>query len=161
MARTRILLIASAVAGTALFIWGYIAPRYLADFMPFLVLASAVAMVDIWRRLEGKKLSARYATLVGICLVALFTAVANFGIAVIPSEEWNTTQVLNYVQTQKTFTTPAALRSQVVQGTSLPPWGPAGELYVVGNCDGLYVSNGESDSDRAHPTIRADDMDGG
>ena len=28
-------------------------------------------------------------------------------------------------------------------GSSLPTWGPAGQLYVIGNCDGLYVSNGE------------------
>ena len=43
-----------ASAGAALLLWGYIAPRYLADFVPFLVLASAVAMADIWRRMEGR-----------------------------------------------------------------------------------------------------------
>ncbi len=88
-ARTRVLLLVSGIAGTALFVWGYIAPRYLADFLPFLVLASGVAMVDIWRRLEPKKLSVRFAWLAGICLVALFTIVANIGIAVIPNEEWD------------------------------------------------------------------------
>ena len=28
-------------------------------------------------------------------------------------------------------------------GELAPPWGPADQLYVVGNCDGLYISNGE------------------
>jgi hypothetical protein len=31
----------------------------------------------------------------------------------------------------------------VVRGSSLPPWGPADQLYVIGGCDGLYISNGE------------------
>ncbi len=55
VARTRLLLLAAGSAGAALMLWGYIAPRYLGDFVPFLVLASAVAMADIFRRLEGRK----------------------------------------------------------------------------------------------------------
>ncbi len=34
--------------------------------------------------------------------------------------------------------------SRVRRGATLPPWGPADQLFVVGKCDGLYVSNGES-----------------
>jgi hypothetical protein len=65
--------------------------------------------------------------------------------AIVPNEEWNGTQVLNYVQAQKTVSdlTGHPLESNVVRGTALPPWGPAGQLYVIGNCNGLYVSNGE------------------
>ncbi len=59
VARTRLLLLASGSAGAALMLWGYIAPRYLGDFVPFLVLASAVAMADIFRRLEGRRRSVR------------------------------------------------------------------------------------------------------
>jgi hypothetical protein len=35
------------------------------------------------------------------------------------------------------------LSANVVRGNVLPPWGPAGELYVIGDCDGLYISSGE------------------
>ena len=29
------------------------------------------------------------------------------------------------------------------RGSTLPAWGPADQLFVVGDCDGLYISNGE------------------
>ncbi len=83
------------------FSWGYIAPRYLGDFVPFLVLAGAVAMVDIWRRLEGRTRAKRVGALVVIGVVALWAIVANIGMAITPNEEWNTTQVLHYVKAQK------------------------------------------------------------
>jgi hypothetical protein len=146
VARTRLLLLAAGSAGAALMLWGYIGPRYLGDFVPFLVLASAVAMADIFRRLEGHRLSARVSALAVITVVALFSIMANIGIATVPNEEWNTTQAFNYVQTQKTVSdlTGHPLESRVVRGSSLPPWAPAGQLYVIGDCSGLYISNGEN-----------------
>jgi hypothetical protein len=145
VAKTRLLLLAAGAAGAALMLWGYIAPRYLGDFVPFLVLASSVAVADIFRRLEGRKMSVRVGALVVMVVAALFSIAANLGMAIVPNEEWNGTQVLNYVQAQKTVSdlTGHPLQSNVVRGTSLPPWGPAGQLYVIGNCNGLYVSNGE------------------
>ena len=145
VALTRLLLLSAGSAGAALMLWGYIAPRYLADFCPFLTLASAVAMVDIWRRLEGRAPGVRGTALGVIAAVAAFSIAANVGMAITPNEEWNSTQVLHYVETQKTISdvTGHPLASQVVRGSSLPPWGPADQLYVVGACDGLYISNGE------------------
>ena len=29
------------------------------------------------------------------------------------------------------------------EGARCPPWAPADQLYVIGDCDGLYISNGE------------------
>jgi hypothetical protein len=145
VARTRLLLLASGSAGAALLLWGYIAPRYLGDFVPFLVLASAVAVADIFRRLEGHQRSVRVGAVATLALVAVFSIAANVGMAIVPNEEWDTTQVLNYVEAQKTLSdlTGHPLEANVVRGNSLPPWGPAGQLYVIGNCDGLYISNGE------------------
>jgi hypothetical protein len=127
-------------------LWGYIAPRYLGDFVPFLVLASAVAMADISRRLEWRRRSARVGAVGVIAVVALFSIGANIGMAIVPTEEWDTTQVLSYVQAQKTVSdlTGHPLEASVVRGNTLPPWGPAGQLYVIGNCNGLYISNGEN-----------------
>jgi hypothetical protein len=146
VALTRILLLAAGSAGAALLLWGYIAPRYLADFVPFLVLAAAVAMADIWRRMEGRTRRFRIGTFTVITLVALFTIAANIGIGITPNEEWTTPQVLAYVKTQKAFSdiTGHPIEANVVRGTQLPPWAPAGQLYVIGACDGLYISNGES-----------------
>jgi len=147
VARTRLLLLASGSAGAALMLWGYIAPRYLGDFVPFLVLASAVAMADIFRRLEGRRRSVRTGSVAFITAVALFSIIANIGMAVVPvPSEWDGTQVVNYVEAQKTMSdlTGHQLATNVVRGNTLPAWGPAGELYVVGDCSGMYISTGEN-----------------
>ncbi len=146
VALTRIPLLAAAIAGVALFVWGYIAPRYLADFVPFLVLASAVALADIWRRLDGGRRPLRLTTAVIIAVVGVFTISANVGMALTPNEEWDTAEVLHYVAVQKAVSdvTGHPLDSHVQRGNRLPPWGPADQLFIVGRCDGLYVSNGES-----------------
>ena len=145
VALTRILLLCAGAAGAALMLWGYIAPRYLGDFVPFLVLASAVAMVDIWRRLQRRSRSVRLGATVVIGVVALYCVAANIGMAVTPNEEWNTTQVLNFVETQKSVSdiTGTSLGERVQQGGALPTWAPADQLFVVGDCSGLYISNGE------------------
>jgi hypothetical protein len=146
VAKTRLLLIASGSAGAALMLWGYIAPRYMGDFVPFLVLASAVAAADIFRRLEGRKRSVRLGSLAVIAVVALFSIWANVGMAIVPNEEWDVTQALNYVQAQKDISdlTGHPLEANVVRGNSLPAWAPAGQLYVVRDCSGFYISNGEN-----------------
>jgi hypothetical protein len=145
VARTRLLLLAAGGAGAALMLWGYISPRYLGDFVPFLVLASAVAMADIFRRLERRRRSVRIGALGILSIGAVFSIAANVGMAIAPTEESTTTQVLNYVQAQKDVSdlTGHPLEANVVRGSSLPRWGPAGQLRVIGNCDGLYLSNGE------------------
>ncbi len=145
VALTRVLLVAGLIAGAALFIWGYIAPRYLADFIPLLALASGVAVVDVWRRLEGRSRAVRTTVLGVVALGALFSVVANLGIAITPNEEFNTAQVLRYVETQKAISdvTGHPLDARVTRGTSLPPYAPADQLFVIGPCDGLYLSNGE------------------
>jgi hypothetical protein len=146
VARTRLLLLASGSAGAALLLWGYIAPRYLGDFVPFLTLASAVALVDIFRRLERRKRTERIGVVAILAVGALFSIVANIGIAVVPNEEWGSTQTLNYVRAQNAISdlTGHPLQSNVVRGNSLPTTGPAGQLFVIGNCNGLYISNGEN-----------------
>ena len=144
VARTRLLLLAAGGAAAALLLWGYIAPRYLGDFMPILVLASAVGIADVFRRLER-----RHSVLVGatglIAVLAVFSIVVNIGIAIVPNEEWDTSQLLSYVQTQKDLSdlTGHPLNGRVVRDIALPAWGPAGQLYIIGNCSGLYISNGE------------------
>jgi hypothetical protein len=145
IALMRPVLLAAGSAAAALLLWGYIAPRYIGDFVPLLVVASSVAVADIFRRLENRRRSQRITALTGMTLLALFSVAANVGMAIVPNEEWNTTQLLNYVHAQKTISdlTGHPLASRVQRGNTLPVWGPAGQLFVVGHCDGLYISTGE------------------
>jgi hypothetical protein len=145
VARTRLLLLAAGSAGAALMLWGYIAPRYLGDFVPFLALASAVAMADIFRRLDGRERAVKVGAVAAITVAAMLGIIANIGMAVVPNEEWSTAQVHSFVQAQKAVSDIIGhpLQSRVLRGDSLPVWAPAGQLYVAGNCTGLYISNGE------------------
>lgn len=145
VALTRILLLSAGAAGAALLLWGYIAPRYLGDFVPFLVLAGAVGMIDIWRRLGRRTRLVGVVALFVISSIAAYSILANVGMSSTPSEEWTTAQVLNYAQAQKSVAdlTGVSLRSEVHRGAVLPPYAPADQYFIIGNCDGLYISNGE------------------
>ena len=50
----RIILVAAAAGTAGVLLWGYISERYMADFMPFLIVAGAIGLIDIWRRLAGR-----------------------------------------------------------------------------------------------------------
>jgi hypothetical protein len=146
VALTRLLLLAAGSAGAALLLWGYIAPRYLADFMPLLILASVVALADICRRMDGRSRRVRIGVFAVIAALGVYSVAANVGLSITPNEEWNTSQALHFVEMQQAFSrlTGNPLEGNVVQGQTLPRYGPGDQVFIVGNCDGLYVSNGEN-----------------
>ena len=140
----RIPLIVMAVATAGVLLIGYIANRYLADFLPLLVVASVVGLVDILRRLPDWRAPARRGALVALGVLAGFEVFANVAVAVAPTANFTSVQAVDYVAEQKAISdiTGHPLASSVVRGRVLPYWAPAGELYVVGDCAGLYISNG-------------------
>ncbi len=146
VARTRLLLLAAGSAAAALMLWGYIAPRYLADFLPFLALGSTVGLADVWRRQDGRTRGRRVVVTAVVAVVALYSVVANIGIAVTPTEQWTTAQTLQYLQVQKSVSdaTGGQIGARVVQGDTLPVYAPAGQIRILGACDALYLSNGEN-----------------
>ncbi|MGZ6977099.1 MAG: hypothetical protein ACXVJW_03250 [Acidimicrobiia bacterium] len=143
--RVRILLVASAASGAAIFIWGYLANRYLADFLPFLAIAATAGMVDVWRRWEHGSRRTHGLVLGAVALVGLFGIVANVGVAITPSEYWSSDQARRFVEAQQSMSdlTGHQLEHRVVQGARLPPRAPADQIFIAGDCAGLYISNGE------------------
>ena len=143
--RIRIILVATAASGAAILIWGYLANRYLADFLPLLAIAATVGMVDVWRRWEHGSRRTRGLVLGAVGLVGLFGIVANVGIAITPSEYWSSDQAQRFVEAQQTVSdlTGHQLEHRVVRGARLPPRAPADEIFITGDCAGLYISNGE------------------
>jgi hypothetical protein len=146
LALTRIPLLAAAAGTAGVLLWGYIASRYVGDFMPLLILAGAIGLIDIWRRLEGRSFRVRRYALGGVAVLAAFSLVANMAIAIEPSTQWNSAELVNYTIVQKALSL-QNLASTVGHGPTLPYWAPAGELYIVGNCSGLYYSTGETYAD--------------
>ncbi len=146
VALTRLLLLAAGSAGAALMIWGYIGPRYLADFLPFLAIGATVGLADLWRRQDGKSRAARMMVTLAMVLVAGYSVAANIGIAVTPTEQWSQAQTLQYLQVQTNVSsrTGDQITSRVTRGDSLPTYAPAGTIRIVGACDALYLSNGEN-----------------
>ena len=78
-------ILVTAVVGTAgVVVWGYISQRYIADFMPFFIVASAVGMIEVWRLLEGRSRRARGWALGGLCALAAYGVAANVAVAAWP-----------------------------------------------------------------------------
>jgi hypothetical protein len=156
----RIVLLAALTAGGTVMIFGWIFDRFIADFLPFLILASAVGMVDVWRRLQGRNRRVCSLVLVLVAAIAAFEIAANVGIATAPQGEWSSNQTLRYVQFQKSISdvTGHPLAGNVVHGNSLPIYAPADRLFVIGSCAGLYISDGWSSKNNQSPVLNAVDL---
>jgi len=143
----RIPMFAGLIGCAGVVVWGYIAPRYLADFLPFLIIASAVGLIDLWRRVDlrfGQRRNPRRILLGSVVILGAFGIFANFALASTPNDEWSSTQTLGYVKAQKVISdaTGQPLASNVMSGPRLPRYQPADKLFAVGNCRALYISNG-------------------
>jgi hypothetical protein len=143
---TRIVLLTGAAGTAGVLLWGYIADRYMSDFLPFLIVAGGVGLIEIWRRFEGRTPRAR-GTLLGIVAVlTVYCVVVNTAIAIGPSEQMSQTQVQNFVSAEKSLSL-SSLAASVRHGSTLPDWAPYGQLFMVGNCSGLYLASGIDEAD--------------
>jgi hypothetical protein len=136
----RLLLIATAAGTGGVLLFGYIADRYLADFLPFLILAGIIGLVDVWRRLDGRRRPTRVIAVAVITVLGVFGIWSNVGAAITPTAGWTATQAKNFVTAQRSLG--GALT--VSHGSNLPYFAPAGTLFAANNCSGLYVSTGFS-----------------
>lgn len=138
---TVIPLIAAAAPCAAILIFGFLDNRFLGDFVPFLVLGSAVGAVDLWRRLDGARSATRRIAVGLIAALGLFGIVANMGIASTPTGWWTSKQALGFVKFQKSVggLTGHPLAGYVSRGGKLPKSAPNGHLFILGDCTGLYI----------------------
>ncbi len=154
----RILLITAAASAGAMLIYGSIFERFLGDFMPLLIMAAIIGVVDIWRRLVGTMATARL-LVPAIAVIALFGFVANFGIAAAPQDNWNETQAQNYVQTQEAISsvTGHPLSDHVVRTqSSAPTQAPIGQLFIQGRCQSLFIAYDTVPSGFSDPWLRVE-----
>jgi hypothetical protein len=145
---TCIPLLAMAVATSGVLVAGYIANRYLAEFLPLLVLAGAVGAVDLLRRAGRRSRRVRLGALAIVTALGLFGLAANLAVSSTPTDgvAWGGERVRRYVELQKSISdvTGHPLDDNIVRGTELPKRAPADQLFVAGDCSGLYLSLGES-----------------
>ena len=143
---TRIILIGGAAGAAGVLLWGYMSQRYLGDLMPFFIIAGGIGLIDVWRRLENRPRRARGTVLGVTVVVAVYCVAANLAVAAFPIAPWTNTQIVNYVTAEKGLSL-TSLRSTVLHGNALPYWAPAGQLFAMNNCSGLYLSTGNNMTD--------------
>src|SRR5271165_6041065 len=132
---------AAATASGGVLLAGYIADRYLADFLPFLVLASAIALVDLFRRAAKRSRRLRVLLLVSIVVTGAFCVAANIGASLESLNIWTSAQAIRFVEAQRSLSL-EPLASTVARGPVLPYWAPTGQIFDVNDCGGLYLSSG-------------------
>jgi hypothetical protein len=137
----RIILVGGAAGAAGVLLWGYISERYMADFMPFLIVAGAIGMIDVCRRLTGQGHRFRQWVLGALAVLTVFGVLANLAIAVWPAGQWSSTQAARFVTAERSLSI-QNLGSSVRTGPTLPYWAPAGTLFAVNHCSGLYWSTG-------------------
>ncbi len=143
VALTRIMVVA-AVAGTSgVLLWGYISQRYLGDLMPLVIIACGIGIVDVWRRMEGRNRRSRRWSLAVIVVLALYGIAANLAVALWPVSQWDSTQSKGFVIVQRALSI-ESLGAHTRTGDRLPYWAPAGQLFAVNHCSGLYLSTGNT-----------------
>ena len=163
----------AAVAAATLFVYGFIAERFLGDVLPILVLAAAAGFGLLCRGLAPASARTRR-VVVGVLVLLGFAAtwiVFAQGIWYqrvysSPSDEQLTREFVR--ERQDLPTLPRGTATTVEQGAHLPARGTPGELFVVGDCDGLYVSDGSTVDELQHtnwkpvaltPAVGAYDVD--
>ena len=82
----QLLLIASASTAAAMMVYGWIFERFTADFMPLLVFAAMIGMVDVWRRVGLAPRNTPVLIPVVAGVLAIFGFWANMGYTVTPTQ---------------------------------------------------------------------------
>jgi hypothetical protein len=153
-----ILLVTAAAGVSGVLAVGYIANRYLADFLPLLCLGSAIGLVDLFVRVARRAdrtastathwVTPRRALTAGVLILAVVGVAANVALSSTPDDPvgWQAARVQDYVRKQEAFSKYMGhpLAANVDRGPALPPWAPADRLFILGNCSALYISTGET-----------------
>jgi len=139
------LLTVLAIPG-AIMIYGYIAMRYTAEFIPLFALAGTVGYIDLARRLAARPRLARPAY-AALGVLAAFGFVANLAVSVSTARTAQPgVPLTQYVRVQKAISdrTPGRpLDDRIHQAPTLPHGGPADRLQIVDDCDALFLGSGD------------------
>jgi len=147
LAALRVPMIAAAAAAVTILPFGYIANRYLADFIPMLVLGGALGLHTLVPHVTGPAARAwAKGALAAIVALAVVGTWFNLGLALNYQRLWSYNLPPQVVAGYLGFQNDLGGLGKVVRvatGDPLPDAiGKPGLLAIVGNCDGLYLSDG-------------------
>jgi hypothetical protein len=95
----------------------------------------------VWRRLENRSHRTKAIALGALLTIGIYCLAANLAIAAFPTSQWTMAQNARFVSTQKSLSI-SSLADSVRRGSTLPYWAPAGQIFAMNNCSGLYISTG-------------------
>ena len=138
----RFLLVASALTAGVIMVFGWITERFVADFLPLLILSGMIGMIELWRWMQGRSRKVRAAVVAGTMLLAMFGVLANLGYSITPDASWTPTQLTSYLHAQQDLSdiTGHPLNHTIVTGDNFPRPAALGTLFIKGNCRELYVA---------------------
>jgi hypothetical protein len=142
----RFPLLGAALIPVAVLFAAGITHRYTSEFVPLLVVGSAVGAVALVPRLIGLELPHRRAALAALGVAAGFGLAANLAVALSAQALANPGPVLaDHLGRQRTVSgwTGDPLEDRVTASVHLPATSEADEVRIVGDCQALYVGTGE------------------
>jgi hypothetical protein len=143
----RVPTLAAAAGAVTVLPFGYIANRYLTDFVPFLAIGGAVGLQALLPSLTGPTAQRRArAAIAGVVALAVVGTWFNLGLALNYQRLWSYNLhppvVAGYLGFQDDLGGIGPV-VRVASGARLPDGiGRPGRLAVVGDCEGLYLSDG-------------------
>ena len=100
----RIPMLGAAAASVGVLVWGYIANRYLADFLPLLIMGATVGVVAMWRRLDGRGRRPRVVAVGVVVALGVFGVLANLAIvSAPPTASRGVASARDYVELRRTI----------------------------------------------------------
>jgi hypothetical protein len=156
-------LLGAAAAAATIFVFGYIALRYLGDAYPLVAVAGCAGIVALTAQARAWGANRRRAVVAGLVALGLLSTWVNLGQAVSyqrvfasPGDERATAALVRWQHAAPPV--PGVGEAPLRRGDHLPARGRAGDLFVVGACDGLYVSDGATVDELSHtnwkPVVR-------
>ena len=134
------LLGALMITGGVMF-YGYVAHRYLSEFLPAMVLGSIIGVVDISGRLSRRSSTAKRVAVGAMTLLAAYGGFVNAAVSLTSARTlFQGAPLETYVDWQLRFGHTGSL---IVQSDTLPADGPADQLMIVGDCNELYLATGD------------------
>jgi hypothetical protein len=133
-------LVAAALPAGALLVFGFLDNRFVGDFVPLLVIGSAVGLPVVWQFAGDKSPSLRWCAGGVMALLCVYSVAVNFGMSIVPNGWWSQQQTAAFIRTQERVAgvVGAPISSVVVHRNSLPTSGPVGQIVVVGRCKAAF-----------------------
>jgi hypothetical protein len=144
----RLPVVGAAVGTVGVFAIAFVANRYLADFLPLLVLAALAGFHLLNASWQTLRPSRRRVTAVGLGVLALFGLWVNVGLALVYQRELRPSAPISmreeFVSFQQRLDADlfGGRPPEVTRAAVLPRLGPPGALAIVGDCAALNQSDG-------------------